>query len=84
MTRKTIGIGAGLGVLALAVGGVMYQSVARARRRRITLEEDARVAAWEAEGGALEESMPGPSGRRSGLGGDGQWAPGSEPAVKGL
>jgi len=53
MNRTMIGVGVGLG--ALALGGIVYSAVDRQRRRRTTAEDAERVAAWEDEGGALRQ-----------------------------
>jgi hypothetical protein len=50
MTRAIIGIGVGLG--ALALGGICYKAIDRQRRRRGQKELDQRLDTWEAEGGA--------------------------------
>ena len=51
MTRTKI-IGVGLGLGALALGSIMYKAADQLRRRRESEELDQRLDTWEAEGGA--------------------------------
>jgi hypothetical protein len=53
MNRTVIGVGMGLG--ALALGGIVYTAVDRQRRRRAAQEQAERIATWEEEGGSLQE-----------------------------
>ena len=51
MTARLLG---SLGIVALAaIGGMIYRSLARERRRRAAHEE---ITRWEGEGGAVAES----------------------------
>lgn len=64
MTKQAV-IGVGVGIGALALGGMLYRTLERERQRRATQEHAEWVATWEEEGGALLErprSAGGPEG----------------------
>ena len=54
MTKQAV-VGIGVGIGALALGGVLYRTLGRERLRRLAQEHAERVALWEEEGGALLE-----------------------------
>ena len=57
MMRSWLGVGLGLGALALC--GFVYRAIDRQRRRRAEQELEKRLDTWEGEGGApLPGSMP--------------------------
>lgn len=57
MTRSWLGVGLGLGALALC--GFVYKAIDHQRQRRAQQELEKRLDTWEGEGGApLPGSMP--------------------------
>ena len=57
MTRSWLGVGLGLGALALF--GFVYKAIDHQRQRRAQRELEQRLDTWEGEGGApVPASMP--------------------------
>ena len=65
MTKQAV-IGIGVGIGALALGGMLYRTLERERQRRSAQEHAEWIATWEEEGGALLES-PRFAGRPEGV-----------------